>query len=335
MLNSLFAILLASLTAVQSDSPRGLTGASLGPHPVTITISDAADGFRQIVWAPAARPGSASTLSEIVSRLCPDAAAVRPVAQCLPDLANELARRGSGTIEADLDSLAATPVGASLDAPRLAGRRPRVILQGSINSRGGEFFSLGEALASRGYEVTVIVDATPSANPPYDAAAVTRARRGLDVAREGRDDPHVLVAWSFGGVPAALEAVTDPSPRAFVSLDSALRYGYGVQLLRAEGFRPDTFSGPVLSVRPGTGNAVPQDDALVAQMSGAGGVVFTAGGLRHADFSDLRGAFPALLMPESARRQFQASHTAMIERVVDFIEETLPATDASPASPTP
>lgn len=323
-----FAVLAAvalSADAANAEIARTWSGIIPGPHPVSMTLSEPAEGYRQIVWAPAAHGTRAATLAEAAARLCPEAVGPALVRQCFPDLVDELSRRGRSSIDRDLDTLGAQSLGASLNSPRKPGRFPVVLLQGSIASRGGEFFSIGEALASRGYEVVVVVESTPAPQPVYDARAVARARRGLDLARPGPSEPYALVAWSFGGVPAALEALEPHPPRAFASLDSALRYTYGVQLLRAEAFEPEEFDEAFLSVTPGVGNRVPQDDAIATAMGGSTSRAIVADGLRHGDFSDQRGALPALLSSEQERQTFQASHAHMVEQLVSFLDATLKA----------
>ncbi|HZV84726.1 MAG TPA: hypothetical protein VFF48_07040 [Brevundimonas sp.] len=147
-------------------------------------------------------------------RLCPELAGQDVVTRCLGDLADEMRRRGRPLTPEDAARVGAQALNASVDAARRPGERPLVLLQGSITNRGAEFLSLGEALASRGYEVVAVVEAAPAAQPAYDAVAIDRARRALKLAKGETARPYAVVAWSFGGAPAALEAIGPAPPVA-------------------------------------------------------------------------------------------------------------------------
>ncbi|HZV83811.1 MAG TPA: hypothetical protein VFF48_02400, partial [Brevundimonas sp.] len=106
-------------------------------------------------------------------------------------------------------------------------------------------------------------------------------------------------------------------------LDSALRYRYGVQLLQAANFDPTRFSGGALSVTPGQGNPIPQDDSLAAAMGGPQRRTLVAEGFRHADFSDLRGSLPALLASDQDRDAFRSAYARFLEQLVAFLNQAM------------
>lgn len=302
-------------------------GLTAGTHAVGFSVlplpeSPAGDGgARVFVWRPVEAPGVPLTVGTLAATVCGSG----PVEACFPGLAPP-AEAAGGPDLAVIERLRLH--GRSGGRPARV-RRPLVVLLGSLGSPGAEFTALAEALASRGHIVAEIVAGRRNGRR-FDAAAVdealdltdrtiaTMGRQGdVDVTRIG------IVAWSFGGVPATLAAARDVRVRALVSLDSAGRYRYGTDLLRAAGFRAATMRARVLSFTAGVDNTVEKDDTVLAALPQERVERQSAVGLAHAGFCDHYGAWPAQGRPEADRRRFTTAFRAMGERTVAFLATTL------------
>ena len=260
--------------------------------------------------------------------VCPSAAGL---ADCFRDLAQPSGLPDDLVLSAaQLEALSREPLGAALGGNPGGGSRPLVVLAGSIGSRGGEFIELSRRLARRGIVAATLLPAVRDSRPAFTPEEAAAAHAGLQraiaalTADAGVDGRRLaLVAWSFGGVPAALEAMTNPDIRALVSLDSAIRYQYGVDLIRSSAaFRPSAYRGRVLSLAAGTRNAVSQSDAVIDAFTNARLERVIAAGLRHGDFSDLYSALPMRVagLPD---RELDRRREEMLDLVVGFLQRAL------------
>lgn len=209
-----------------------------------------------------------------------------------------------------------------LPAPAQGGeRRPSVLAAGSIASRGGEFAALAEALASHGI---VTAEVEPDGSAPAPAFDVTAVRRGVDRLRRARTllnrDPGIdatrsgVVVWSFGGVPGALTGCRES--RAIVSLDSALRYRYGTDLLHTQGFDASACSADLMAIDAGVANTVPTDDAFVAAWPASRVERRVGHGLAHGDLVERADRAPS----DAATR---ANYGRVLDDVVAYFVDRL------------
>ncbi len=302
-------------------------GLTAGTHAVGFSVvplpeSPAGDGSaRVLVWRPVEALGVPLTVGTLAAAVCGGG----PVEACFAGLAPPAEATGG----ADLAAIARLRLHGRSGGRPYRVRRPLVVLLGSLGSPGAEFTALAEALASRGHVVAEVVAGRRNGRR-FDAAAVAEALDLGDrtIATMGRlDDVDVtrigIVAWSFGGVPAALTAARDVRVRALVSLDSAVRYRYGTDLLRAAGFRAATMRARVLSFTAGIDNTVEKDEAVLAALPQERIERQSAAGLTHAGFCDHYGAWPAQGRPGADRRSFTAAFRAMGDRTVTFLATTL------------
>lgn len=295
-------------------------GLQAGPRWVGVNLRELENGGRMAVWRPVIRPAARLTFGKFASQLCdqPDLRA------CLPDLDAAASGLVGGFDRALDQSLLATEGGAPA-GPRF----PLVIALGPVNASGAEFVATAEALASHGFVVASPSLPRAAAAPNYDSAQVARVRDSASSAISALEsDTDVdtrrigVIAWSFGGAPALLLAMHDQRIASFVSLDSAVRYAYGAALVRAAvDYDPLSFAGLVLNVRPGFENAVPKDESVFDAMARANVTHYLAEGFRHADFSDLRGALPALSLSELDAAARRARAAATFEAILAAFSE--------------
>jgi dienelactone hydrolase len=313
-------------------------GVALGSYAVGVSVrrlraaNDDEAAYVALVWRPVTRAdGPGATLEALAGALCPDldASGGARLGGCFPRLAGTIA--GAAPAESDdaLERLAGLRLAAALGGEPAAGDFPLAVVVGSLRGSAIEFASLGEALASRGWVVAAVAPSAPPAEAEFDAASVVRVRAAIRAAVDelsaapGIDASRIaVVAWSFGGVPAALEAAADPRVDALVSLDSALRYAYGAELIRAApDYRPSSFEGAFLSVEAGIDNEVAKDDALAAELAASPPRVVAVAGLDHGGFPDFAGALAAGVGSGAARAAFQRDRAAMIEMTAAFLAE--------------
>jgi len=311
----------------------GIVGLYVQPspsHPVGFTVINIdPGGSRALVWRPVVAAGPVMTVSQLAQAACPDRPAV---VDCFPDLAGptglpDNARLSSAELAAVArERLQASPGGTPV------GRLPLIVLTGAIASRGGEFAVLAETLANRAGVVVAVITASTRATPPkFTPAETAEAYEVLSRAIEalsrdsGVDATRVAIgAWSFGGVPAALTAMNSLRVRALVSLDSAIRYQYGVELIRSSpDYRPAAFSGRVLSLVAGVANPVPTDEGVLRAMTNARVETQVVTGLRHGDFSDQYLLLPLRGRPATDTASFPVRREDMVRRILTFINSAL------------
>lgn len=312
-------------------------GAAPGPHAVGLTIvphdpaSSDGRGYRSLVWRPVQADLEPVTFEMFARALCPSHSD-RPLAAlvdaCFPNLAAAVQARPPGAGPEALARIGGQRLHAGWGGTPLATPRPVMVMAGSLSSSGGEFISVAEAVASHGYVVAAVVPPSRADRPAFSAAEAERARHALAAALSsfsgdsGVDTSQVvLAAWSFGGVPATIEALGNPRVQALISLDSAVRYQYGSDLIRsAPGYRPDAFRGSALMISAGVENSVGKDDSVLVALSQRRIERYVAEGLAHADFSDQYGALPALLSPRAERTLFHERYARLLARIVTFLE---------------
>jgi len=317
-------VTVASAAGVQTPAPSApvagasWAGVTIGRSAVGVTARDiVADDVRlgrAIVWRPVRAAAPPASLAALAQLACGPAAS----ALCVVDRqAGPTGARASGD-----PALLAGPGGAHVD-----GSRPLVVAVGSSASRGLEFVALAEALASHGLVVAEVVPEPATSSPAFDDAALARGLSRLERAVEvlGRE-PGIdagrlgVIAWSFGGVPGSLLACR--RARGFVSLDSAMRYRYGTDLLRARRFEPGTCTADLLAVAAGIGNQVPTDTTENGWPPARAGR-YVGHDLTHGDFSDRHGALA--VRPADDAAAFRRRYGRVANEVVAFLVARLPA----------
>jgi len=298
--------------------PQTWAGTAAGPHPVGVTRLDADGHLLALVWRPVRDAASRLTLADLARLACGEAAGdtAGTVPACLPE---------------ELAPVAGQPLSASSGGTAAPGRRPLVVLLGGLSARGLGLSSLAETLASHGY-VAAVMAAPPSEVPRgFDDANVREARAAFGrVVDRLRDDPGVdagrlvVAAWSFGGVPAVLEALARPEVRAVISLDSAMRYQYGADLIRAAGADPTAYRGDVLSLSAGVDNTVEKDEGVLEAMTRASVTRVVATGMPHAEFTDVGGAMHAMTLPAADRLAFHERYARVVASIVTWLRERVP-----------
>jgi hypothetical protein len=291
-------------------------------------------GVRMAVWQPVERQGTPATLGDLSRLVCPG---TDNVGDCFRDLRQPTGLQDNVSLTSvQLDALSRVGLEAGIGSVRVNRRLPTVVLTGSIRSRSAEFIELAQAVAKRGIVAAIVIPPFEPARPEFSLteAEMSHARLSRSIARLANDgilDPArvALTAWSFGGVPAMLEAMSNPSVRAVVSLDSAVRYKYGVELIRsARAYRPLAFRGSLLSLVAGEDNPVEKSDVVLQALANATVRSVTVQGLRHGDFSDLYAALPMRVstMPETREQERLRRRSDMLRLAVDFLEVNLLST---------
>lgn len=310
-----------TLVAVATQTPTTTwAGATPGLDPVGVTSLADAGRVAAIVWRPVLSALPPIALGDLARLACPEPAtepAASVVERCL------------GTA---LGPAAAHRLYAGAGGRPVAARLPVVLLYGSLNGKGIELTGLAETLASHGYLVAAIAAPAAAGVRAFDEASVRAARGAVRSTLDAlRRDPGVdltrvaLVAWSFGGVPMTLEALADPSVRALVSLDSALRYQYGADLIRASaGDRLAAFRGALLSLSAGVDNTVSKDERLIDGLVNATVTRQVAQDMSHADFADAHGAMGALTKPAAEQMAFRQRYGRTVTQIVAWLREVLP-----------
>jgi dienelactone hydrolase len=272
---------------------------------------------RILLWRPAPDDTSDLTVGDLSRLLCPKTPAV---GECFPNLAS-----AARTTPFDLARVASLRLRSAPFARAAPGRFPLVLLVGSIASRGAEFVHLAEALAAQGFVAAEVVpgQASPSRDFTREAAvgATTRLARALDdLGRDPGIDASrtTVIAWSFGGVAAYRLARHEPRVTGLISLDSALRYRYGVALLESDSAAPVRSGLRVLAITAGIENTVEKDEAWLAAQPGLLLERAVAAGWSHGDFNDQYGAWPS-----QVRSTDSAAFLDRYRRLVDLISRFL------------
>jgi pimeloyl-ACP methyl ester carboxylesterase len=298
--------------------------------------ADSQSRYRAFIWRPIRESVDPITLAEFSQNACGssgDDAARQALRLCFPDLASNV---GKATPEdgslAALSEIAGKVLVPGPGGTAISSRLPLVVLLGALSNPGGDLSRLAEGIARGGYVVVAMVPAPGRERRAINISEAEQASLALDatlvmLARDQRVDAErtALIGWSFGGVPMMLTAARSAGVRSIVSLDSAIRYQYGVDLLRplfGEGF--GGFPGAVLSISAGVDNSVAKSDALLERL-GVRVERLQAEGFRHADFSDQHGGFPAQLSSAGERERFQRRYAQLVSAIVEFLERTLSA----------
>ncbi len=182
--------------------------------------------------------------------------------------------------------------------------------------------TLAEQLAAAGLEVLAWAPCRPLGG--FDTASVRRQEQEalalLADARAARGpQPVVLVAWSLGGVAAARIGAAQDEVRGLVSLDAALAYAYGEEVLKAMGFRPATLRVPLLLLEAGRAGPVAGSRWVGDSAGSARRLRARVPGIPHAGFAD-----PYLLwLPGRGTDSAGPQLATMKELVVRFVRETV------------
>lgn len=304
--------------------PPSLTwsGLAAGSHAVGFSVVALPDGRgRLLVWRPVQVSSEPMALGAFVDLVCPSG---RESTACTSDLL-----AGAGRQHVDVEAMKRLSLSARAGGRPRNARHPVVLVVGSIDARGGEFLSQAEALASQGFVVAEVVPAPGEGRRGFTVEsaeeATARARlalAALDLEADADTTRIGVIAWSFGGVPALMAASRDPRIVAIVSLDSALRYQYGRDLIAAAGTDVTQVRAEVYSLAAGVDNSVAKDDSVLRALATPGPRVVAAA-LSHADFSDHYGAWPAMAGPTAVRAGFRRQYAAAIEPVLDFLRRRL------------
>jgi hypothetical protein len=330
-------VMAALLCLVQPQPSSGQIGRGFPIGVSTIQVDPASDvtqGVRAMVWRPIQKALAPATLFDIARLVCP---ATPGVADCFRDLGQPTGLPGDVVLSAgQLDALSRIRLEAGLGGDALDTRQPLVVMAGSIGSRGAEFIELAQRLARRGMVTAIVIPPLHTRRPQFSPAEAAAAHAGLTraiatlAADRGVDPARLaLAAWSFGGVAAALEAMNAPAVRGLLSLDSAMRYQYGVDLIRSSpSFRPTAYHGRLLSFVAGRSNPVPQSDSVIESLTNAQVESVVVPELRHGDFSDLYAALPMRVV-QATNAALENGRARMLGQAADFLERVL----TSPPAP--
>lgn len=323
-----FSLLFAANCASPAQTPiaPAWSGLPAGHHPVRISVIEAG-AARAAVFQPARDAGERARFGRVATALCGRATGAT-LEDCYPQLHTSLRERFP---DAEHGVILETRMNSTFEASPLPGRRPLVVLMGSVGGHGIDLLAMGEFIASRGYVVAVTALADPPTQVPIDDATLTLLRQAQQdtiaalAASNYVDAGRVaIVGWSFGGAPGILYAMNDPNVRAVVSLDDALIYQYGAELVaNAAGYEPTAYRGDLLLISAGVENNVPKSQALVLALTNARRRDLTIATFGHAHFSDQLGTLQALLMPVAERAAFQSAHAQVAGAVGAFLDESL------------
>lgn len=176
-------------------------------------------------------------------------------------------------------------------------RHPAFVFAGGLQSGAEANATLCEWLATHGYVTAAFATAAPARYEPASVdiqlAELAGLIRQLRRRREVDADRIALGAWSFGGVAAALAAMSDRRIAALVSLDAATGYDYGYPLLtRHPRYAPArTAKLPFLHLADSFEKRVVAKDFRYAEQEHRGPVwLGELPALRHADFVSSDGA---------------------------------------------
>lgn len=299
-----------------------------GPHFVGITaepLPTVGSGARAIIWWPTRTRTKPLSIAELAVLICGDAP--DGVSPCLADTQDQLKSAGFAGSQARFRDLTRAPVFAgTLAALDYRKKLPVVLLEGSRAGLANDFIILAEFLASWGYVVVSVNDAS-LAFPGYTAerarqrASAIRETLRLLASKSGADTDRIgTVAWSFGGVVVPLAADGDDRFRAEVSFDSAVNYSYGGAILRdaVPGVLASKRCRPLLHLLPAETNTVAKDDSYV----GSSGTTYraTLPGYSHASFNDQRGVMAAFARGGEDWSRFASRYSSTAQAVRTFFD---------------
>ena len=233
-----------------------------------------------------------------------------------------------------LERIFAVRTGAIADAPPAGGRFPLLLWGKGEDGHALDHALLNEFLASHGY----VVASTPALPQHarrvqrYDAVSVRTQLRDLEFVIQALHDQRNLdlerigvLAWSFGGLPAAQLTMRNPHVRALVSLDSRIGFRNPPEVLSALD-DPDRMTVPLLHL---TGSGEPRverikDPSFLDSLRYAETYRLTLAKLRHRDFNFVWGDVPRLAGVDAPWPRPPAEITKLIAEVVlTFLDATL------------
>ena len=231
--------------------------------------------------------------------------------------------------------LLALPTAAVRNAQPPIHRRPTLLLEGGLTTPAYLYSALAERLAERGFVVAAIPSFGHRIGVPlsFDTMAVLTQLADVRHALAAlRDLPFVdakriaVGAWSVGALAAALAAASPaPGIAAFVSLDGAVGYEYGVDLSRALGFHASCFRSPFLHVT-GAGIStfrVAKSRALFEQLTGPSAFWATLPVLTHGDFTSYYGMRSPAFSARADSTLVRAATDRLVRVIAAFLDDYL------------
>jgi len=240
--------------------------------------------------------------------------------------------RESGPIDAvAFENLVSRLVPAMSGVAPAPGRHPTLVLEAGLNAPAHLYSALAESLAARGFVVAAIpsfgggdgealaFDSTGLATQLVDIERTLQVVRGLPFV----DSTRVAVgAWSVGALPALAAASSHPAlVKAFVSLDGAVGYDYGVGLASQIGLRTECIRTPFLHMT-GTRPAlfrVPKSRHIFESLMGPNAYWATVPGLSHGDFTSYYGTRAPGFQRRVDRQSVEAGSRQVIRLTSAFL----------------
>lgn len=307
------------------------------------TSDDALPPLRIALWRPAAsRNAPAMTLAAYAQAFCAEEGrtAEDDLAACYPRLA-EAVQAAENPQAVFLLDVGERPMLASSSGAPAVSEYPLVIIAGSFAGGGRDFVRLAERLALSGFVVAVIDDFDGAAgfNGPTVARKHRQLQRTLDIlgADPGIDETSVaLIGWSFSGVPMAVFTTQQASVRAFISLDSGLRYEYGSTLAKqSDAFEPLNTDAALLLITAGIDNPVAKDNSALSMFACSDRLEMAIPQYDHGAFNDQDGLAQAMMAmsPSKASQSAvspseadqQAGFEKMVRTITLFLDSSLHA----------
>jgi pimeloyl-ACP methyl ester carboxylesterase len=214
------------------------------------------------------------------------------------------------------------------------GKFPVIVVPNAANGGGYFFSTLCEFLAAQGYIVVTV--------PSFGKTPDTPCPFAIDCAEEQFNDVQValqhvcrmpsaqpsaigVMSWSFGGITASLLAMRDSRVKAVVSLDAAIGYQYGQEILeQSQFYKPQRMKAPFLHIH-GLGKSrflVPKSFSWFRALPVREKFLFTDTLLKHSDFVPvMRDMY--LFASGSADTAFARSFRNVSNNTLDFFEAYL------------
>lgn len=256
------------------------------------------------IWYPATKPQKATELKfsdYVYAGLTPKPASLLTLNEkdSLKQILSDNLSYFSVT-ETDVQRMLSMPMQGKHNATPIRKKFPMVIISGATNGSPFYFATLGEALATSGFVVVAIsslaendtstcsYDTKCLLNQVDDMHKVVEYMKGENYVDTTRIS---ALAWSFGGLSAVLYQQKFNQLKALVSIDAAIGYKYGKELMESSNlFDVENFSIPVLhfqSIR--SGEKIPQDLSFFEQITSKRKNVIRNNSLLHADFTSIYG----------------------------------------------
>jgi pimeloyl-ACP methyl ester carboxylesterase len=190
-----------------------------------------------------------------------------------------------------------TPTETYVNAAPSPGKFPVVIFGNGMNAGGYFYFRQCESLARAGF-VAIVVPSRwfqRGVQPGFDQTGLEMQFRDLDLAFRTAgswafaDTSKVgMVAWSVGGLAAAMLQGKTPSVRAVLSLDAATGYEYGEKMLaESPFFNPENTQVPFLHLHGSVSSRVVKSFKYFDQQHRGPRCLATLDGADHFHFTTI------------------------------------------------